>query len=131
MPKYIVTLKIVFYLIPKKNYNEKTLVVFYPGKGVKKHFLGKKTTVLSSRFACVLYIKSNPHLAQTFSHNIDLNDLFTACFHAKTTYYNDHIISSSLEQVIGDILSLATFWTSCSCLKIKQDFPLPASVWTM
>jgi len=49
MPKYIATLKFFCYLFPKKSYNKKNF------------FWVKKTTALSSIFACVLYIKSNPH----------------------------------------------------------------------
>jgi len=71
MSKYIVTLKFFGYLFPKKNYNEKTLV-FYPGKGAKKYFLGKKTTALSSRVDHVLNIERNPHFAQVYHNNVDL-----------------------------------------------------------
>jgi len=49
MPKYIITLKFFCYLFPKKNYNKKTFSVW------------KKTIAISSRFACVLYTKSNPY----------------------------------------------------------------------
>jgi len=60
MPKYIVTFKFFCYLFPKKNYNKKTLVFFYLGERVNKLFPGKKTA-FSSRFGCILYIKSSPH----------------------------------------------------------------------
>ena len=40
----------------------------------------------------------------------------------------------SVKQVISIIFQSCsgwkTFWTPCSCLKIKQGFPLPASVGT-
>ena len=46
--------------------------------------------------------------------------------------YNDHFSSSSLEQVISILFQTfrgcQTFWTQCSCLKIKETFFLPASV---
>jgi len=54
MSKYIVTVKFCGFLLPKKNYNIKTLV-FLP------RWRGKKTTTLSSIFDCVLCIKNNPH----------------------------------------------------------------------
>jgi len=39
------------------------------------------------------------------------NDLFTACFHAKTVGCNDHhLSSSSLEQVISIIRFFLTLW---------------------
>jgi len=53
-------------------------------------------------------------------------------FMQKKGDYSDHFSSSSLEQVIGNIFHTCrgyqTFWTPCSPLKIKQGFPLPASV---
>jgi len=71
LPKYIETLKFFCYLYPKKNYNEKTQV-FYSGEGVKKSFWVKKTTALSCRIACVLYIKGNPHFSTKINHKVDL-----------------------------------------------------------
>jgi len=73
MPKYIVTLKFFCYLFPKKNYNEKTPVIFYPGEGVKKNFLGKKKILLFHPDLLVFCALKVIHIfAQTFCRNVDL-----------------------------------------------------------
>jgi len=52
--------------------------------------------------------------------------------YTKTIGHNDHFSSSSLDQVISNPIQTCrdwqTFWTPCSHLKIKQAFPLLASV---
>ena len=117
MPNYIVTMKIFLNLFPKKIYN-------------KKNFFWVKKLLLFHPYLPVFCTLKVIHIfAQTFNHNIDL---FTACFHAKTVDYNDHFSSSSFEQLISFLFQTRrgwqAFWTPCSRLRIKQAFPLPASV---
>jgi len=73
MPKYIVTLNFFSYLFLKKNYNNKTLVLFYPGEGVKENFFWVKKLLLFQPDLLVFCTLKVIHIfAQTFSHNVDL-----------------------------------------------------------
>jgi len=72
MPKYIVTLKFVCYLLPKKNYN-KIALVFLPKRRGKKTFSGLKKLLLFHPDLLVFCTLKVIHIfAETFSHNVDL-----------------------------------------------------------